>query len=188
MTTMLAGLAIFFAVHLLPVKQDLREKLTGSMGELVYKGLFAVISLIGFYFIVIGKAQAPFVSVWMPPEFFRHITMLLVLIAFLILPAAYIPSNIKVKLKHPMLLATKLWALGHLLANGDLASMLLFGSFLVYAVIDRISVKKRGLVPASVKQPIWRDVLVIVIGLATYLLIVMNHAKLFGVPVIAVAG
>lgn len=188
MTTMLAGLAIFFAVHLVPVKQDLRTKLTGAMGELVYKGVFALVSLVGFYLIVIGKAEAPFISVWTPPDFLRHITMLLVLLAFLILPAAYIPSNIKVKLKHPMLLAVKLWALGHLLANGDVASMLLFGSFLVYAIVDRVSVKKRGLAPASVKHPIWRDALVVIIGFGAYLLIVMKHAYLFGVPVIAMAG
>lgn len=188
MTTMLAGLAIFFAVHLIPVKQSLRASLTGSMGEWVYKGLFALISLVGFYFIVVGKAQAPFISVWTPPDFFRHITMLLVLIAFLILPAAYIPSNIKVKLKHPMLVAVKIWALGHLLANGDVASMVLFGSFLAYAVVDRISVKKRGLAPVAIKQPFWRDALVVLIGFVAYVVVAMKHAYLFGVPVMTVAG
>lgn len=188
MTTMLAGLAIFFAVHLIPVKQALRTKLMGSMGELVYKGLFALVSLVGFYFIVVGKAQAPFISVWTPPDFFRHITMLLVLLAFLILPAAYIPSNIKVKLKHPMLVAVKLWALGHLLANGDLASILLFGSFLAYSVVDRISVKKRGLAPVAAKHPFWRDALVVILGFVAYGLVAMKHAYLFGVPVIVVAG
>ena len=187
MSMLLAGLVIFFAVHLLPVKQSLRASLVGKLGVLPYKALFAIVSLIGFYFIVVGKAGAPFISIWTPPDFFRHITILLVLIAFLILPAAYIPSNIKNRLKNPMLIAVKIWALGHLLANGDLASMVLFGSFLAYAVVDMISVKKRALPPIG-KQPIWRDIVVVVIGLVAYLVIMMKHASLFGVPVITVAS
>ena len=188
MSTLLAGLVIFFAVHLVPVNRGLRNKLTGAMGELPYKGLFSLVSLLGFYLIVVGKAEATFVAVWTPPDFLRHLTMLLVLLAFVILPAAYIPSNIKNKLKNPMLIAVKLWALGHLLANGDLASLLLFGAFLAYAVVDMISVKKRGQVLSTTKQPIWKDALVVVLGLVAYLLIVKNHAYLFGVPVIAMAG
>ena len=188
MAILVLGLTIFLGFHLLPVQQTIRGNLVSKFGELPYKALFSVGSIAGFYLIVVGKAQAPFISVWMPPSFFKHITMLLVLLAFVILPAAYISSNIKRKLKNPMLIAVKLWALGHLLANGDVASLILFGSFLAYAVIDMISVKKRGQTITNDPQPIWKDALVVVIGLAAYMLVVMNHASLFGVPVIQVGG
>jgi uncharacterized membrane protein len=120
-----------------------------------------------------------------PPMWTRHITLALMLPAMIFLVAAQIPSRIRNAVRHPMLLAIKLWALGHLLANGDVASLLLFGSFLAYAVYDRISVKKRGaLGPLGAKQPgsIINDVLVVAIGVALYAALVFGgHAWLFGV-------
>jgi len=188
MALLVLGLSVFFAIHLLPMIVGLRSSLQEKMGALPYKAVFSLVSLAGFYLIILGKSQAPFVSLWVPPSFFKHITMLLVLFAFLLLPAAYIASNIRRKIKNPMLTAVKLWATGHLLANGDLASVLLFGAFLIYAIIDVISVKKRasGSAVELAKQPIWRDILVVVVGLVAYLVIMMNHAQLFGVPVISV--
>lgn len=184
MTTMIFGLAIFLGMHLLPTVPALRETLITKLGRLPYRGLFSLVSLFGFYLIVVGKADAPFVDIWTPPPFMRHITMLLVLLAFVSIVATYVPSNIKRVLKHPMLVAVKLWALGHLLANGDLASMILFGAFLAYAVFDRISVKKRGQNPQIEKKPFYMDALVVVIGLGLYAAVAMHHAQLFGVPVI----
>jgi len=185
MLMLIGGLVIFFAIHLIPTKPILRTRLINAVGELGYKALFAIVAIVGFYFIVMGKADAPFTHVWTPPEFLRHVTMLFVLIAFVLLPAAYIPSNIRTKLKHPMLIAVKSWALGHLLINGDLASMILFGSFLAYAVIAMVSLKKRGVLPTTGKQPIWKDATVVVVGLAAYAFVAAKHGYLFGVPVIA---
>jgi uncharacterized membrane protein len=184
MTIMILGLVIFLGIHLLPTRVVLRDSLQAKLGPLPYRGLFSIIALAGLYLIVVGKADAAFIAVWTPPPFFRHITMLLVLLAFIALVATYVPSNIKRILKHPMLVAVKLWALGHLLANGDVASIILFGSFLAYAVVDRISVKKRGQNPEIAKKPIYMDALVIVVGVVLYGVIAMNHMSLFGVPVI----
>lgn len=187
MALLVLGLSLFFVTHLLPNSVSLRARLIEKLGKPVYMVAFSLVSLLSIYLIVVGKAGAPFVSVWTPPAFFKHITMLLVLFAFMVFPAAYVPSNIKAKLKNPMLIALKLWALAHLLANGDLASMLLFGTFLAYAVVDMIGVKKRGQTIDQSRKPIWGDVVCIVVGVVAYGLIVMNHAALFGVPVITIA-
>jgi uncharacterized membrane protein len=184
MFLMLVGIVIFFAIHLVPTRVALRASLVERLGPLPYKALFSVFAALGLVLIVMGKGQAEFIAVWNPPVFMRHITMLLVLFAFILLAATYIPSNIKSKVKNPMLTATKLWATGHLLANGDLASIVLFGSFLVYSVIDVISVKKRGLTKPSKRYSYALDGLVVVVGVVAYGLVVMNHLALFGVPVV----
>ncbi|KZZ28565.1 hypothetical protein A3752_20950, partial [Oleiphilus sp. HI0081] len=137
-------LIIFIGIHLLPTLPELRQKYIDKLGELPYKGIFAVISIAGFALIIMGKADAPFISIWQPPQFLSHLTKLLMLPAFILLVAAYIPSNIKRRVRHPMLAGVKLWALGHLLINGDAASILLFGGFLAYAVIDMIRANKRS--------------------------------------------
>jgi uncharacterized membrane protein len=188
MSLMLLGLVIFFAIHLVPTRVDLRASLVQKFGLLPYKALFSLVALAGFVLIVIGKGQAEFIAVWTPPAFMRHITMLLVLFAFILLVATYVPSNIKAKVRNPMLTATKLWATGHLLANGDLASIVLFGSFLAYAIVDVISVKKRGVAVESKRHSYALDGLVVVIGVVAYGLVAMNHLALFGVPAIVSAA
>lgn len=188
MSLMLLGLVIFFAIHLVPTRVALRTSLVQKFGLLPYKALFSLVALAGFVLIVIGKGQAEFIAVWTPPAFMRHITMLLVLFAFILLVATYVPSNIKAKVRNPMLIATKLWATGHLLANGDLASIVLFGSFLAYAVVDVISVKKRGVAVEPKRYSYALDGLVVVIGVVAYGLVAMNHLALFGVPVIVSAA
>lgn len=185
MLVLIAGLVIFLGVHLLPTFPARRQALVSALGELPYKGLFSLVALAGLILIVYGKSQVAFVSIWEPPAFLRHITMLLVLLSFIVLPAAYIPSNIKLKLKHPMLVAIKLWALGHLLSNGDLASMILFGSFLAFAIYDRISVKRRALLPTIQRQPLYMDAIVVIVGAALFMAVAMHHYQLFGVPVFA---
>lgn len=183
MTLLILGLIGFFAIHSLPMFSAKRTTLIQGVGELPYKGIFAVLSLAAFVAIVMGKAQAPFVAIWNPPVQLAIVTKILMLPAFVLLVAVYIPSNIKNKVKHPMLAGVKLWALGHLMINGDLASLLLFGSFLVYAIVDIISVKKRQPAKAlPAKKPIYMDVLVILIGVAAYGGVAMHHQQLFGVP------
>ena len=191
MMALIVGLALFLGVHLLPTNPVLRDGLVARFGANTYKIGFSLISLIGLVVIVLGyyKMQHLYPGknpiLFEPPVWMRHITLALMLPAMIFLVAAQVPSRIRNAVRHPMLLAIKLWALGHLLANGDGASLLLFGSFLAYAVYDRISVKKRAaLGPLGAKQPesIMNDVIVVAVGVALYLaLLYGGHAWLFGV-------
>ena len=119
----------------------MRAKLAGSLGESGYKALFSLLSVAGFVLLVYGFAKAPVVQVWSPPDWTRWVAVVLMLPAFVFLVAAYVPGRIKATVKHPFLVAIKIWALAHLIANGDLASIILFGSFLAYAVFDRITLE-----------------------------------------------
>ena len=124
---------------------SLATALIGRLGEGGYKGLYAVVSIVGFVLIAYGFATyraGGYIQVWDPPTGLRHVALLLMWPAFIALVAAYSPGAIKRRLKHPMLVAVKIWALAHLLANGDLGSIILFGAFLAWAVYDRIAVKK----------------------------------------------
>lgn len=184
MSLLILGLAVFFAIHLIPAKPALRNALIDRIGLLPYKGVFALASIAGFIAIVHGKAGAPFVAVWNPPVQLAMVTKLLMLPAFILIVAAYIPSNIKRKIRHPMLAGVKCWALAHLCINGDLASLLLFGSFLAYGVIAMISANKRNKdwEPGPGK-PIYMDIIVVVVGLIAYVGVAMHHMQLFGVPI-----
>ncbi|MGE3708184.1 MAG: NnrU family protein [Hyphomicrobiaceae bacterium] len=192
MLLMIVGLAVFFAVHLLPTAPDLRQGLIDRFGEGPYKIVFSVLSLIGFVLIVVGFGKLQDMpgknpDIWYPPYWLRHATMLLMLIAFIMLAAAYIPSRIRTVLKHPMLAGIKTWALAHLLVNGDLGSIVLFGSFLVWAVYDRISVRKReALGPLGARVGGLRgDVAAVVVGVVLYAaMLSWGHAVLIGVPLL----
>ncbi len=190
MGLLLAGLAIFFLVHLIPVYQTFRHRLIAGMGEAQYKIAFALVSFGALYLIVRGYGEARLVApeLFTPPEWTRHLAMLLMLFAFIMLAAAYIPSRIRDKLKHPMLTAVKTWALAHLIANGDGASFLLFGGFLMWAVYDRISVKRRGAMGplGDAKGSLGGDIAVVVVGLAAYVaMLLWGHGALIGVPLIS---
>ena len=191
MTLLIVGLVLFLGIHLLPTVPDVRDGLRARLSEGAYKGVFSVISLIGFVVIILGyhKMQLHLGGknpvLWDPPVWTRHIALALMLPAMILIVAANVPSRIRTAVKHPMLLAIKLWALAHLLANGDLASLLLFGSFLAYAIYDRISVKRRGaLGPLGNKtsaNPI-NDVIVVGAGVALYAAMLMGaHQWLIGV-------
>lgn len=192
MILLIAGLAMFFAIHLLPTNRPLRAGMAGRFGEGAYKGIFSLIALAGFVLIVLGyaKMQGMLGSknpiLWDPPTWTRHVAFTLMLPAMILLVAAYVPSRIRAAMKHPMLIAIKLWALAHLLANGDVASIVLFGSFLAYAVFDRISLKRRGDTGAGgANAPVINDVLVVVAGLALYaLMLFWGHRVLIGVPLV----
>jgi uncharacterized membrane protein len=176
------GLVVFFGIHLLPAFPNVRQSYVDKLGELPYKGIFAFISLIGFALIVMGKADAPYIPIWEPPQFMAHLTKLLMLPAFVLVVAAYIPSNIKLKVRHPMLVGVKFWALGHLLSNGDAASILLFGSFLAYAVFDMIRANKRSEWCKPKSRPMYMTILVVALGAIAYAAVAMHHMQLFGVP------
>jgi len=184
MTLLIVGIIVFLGLHLLPTVPDLRAKFAGSLGETGYKALFSLLSVAGFVLLVYGFAKAPIVQVWSPPSWTRFVAIVLMLPAFIFLVAAYVPGRIKAKLKHPFLVAIKTWALAHLIANGDLASIILFGSFLAYAVFDRITLKRReatGLITVPATGPPRNDLISVVLGAVLYVVfLVWLHPLLIG--------
>lgn len=192
------GLIVFFAVHLVPTSPALRDGLIERFGAVGYRIAFSLVSLAGFVIIVMGYHKIQLhpgknLVLWESPAWMNHVTWALMLPALIFLVAAYIPSRIRTGLKHPMLVAIKTWAVAHLLVNGDLASLLLFGSFLAYAVFDRISLKSRpggGLGPLGEKQGgLFGDVLAVIIGAMLYAFMLHHgHTLLIGVPLIETAS
>jgi uncharacterized membrane protein len=187
MPLLIAGLVLFLGVHSVAIiAPTFRTRTIQRMGEGAWKGLYALISLAGFVLICYGfglARQAP-VVLYSPPTWLRHLALLVMLPVFPLLIAAYLPGRIKTAAKHPMLAAVKFWAFAHLLANGSLADVLLFGGFLAWAVVDRISVKRRATPQVLRTAPPgpWNDAIAVVLGLAVYaLLIGWAHVRLFGV-------
>ena len=158
MTVLIVGLALFFGIHSVSIVAPAwRDAQLAQRGEAAWKGLYSVVSGIGLALLIYGYGvarQTP-VVLFTPPPALRHVALLLLLPVFVLLLAVYLPGRIKTAAKHPMLLATKLWALAHLLVNGTLADVLLFGGFLAWAVADRISLKRRPArtVPALPARP-----------------------------------
>jgi uncharacterized membrane protein len=187
MPLLIAGLVLFLGVHSVAiVAPTFRTRTIQRMGEGAWKGLYALISLAGFVLICygFGLARQAAVVLYSPPTWLRHLALLVMLPVFPLLIAAYLPGRIKTAAKHPMLAAVKFWALAHLLANGSLADVLLFGGFLAWAVVDRISVKRRATPQVLRTAPPgpWNDAIAVVLGLAVYaLLIGWAHVRLFGV-------
>jgi uncharacterized membrane protein len=184
MTLLIVGIIVFLGIHTLPTIPGLRDRLISRFGENGYKAFFSLLSIAGFVLLVWGFARAPVIQVWTPPDWTRWVAIVLMLPAFIFLVAAYVPGEIKAKLKHPFLVAIKTWALAHLTANGDLASIVLFGSFLAYAVYDRITLKRRqptGLIGVPGTGGPRNDVIAIVLGVVLYVLfLVWLHPLLIG--------
>jgi uncharacterized membrane protein len=192
MVPLVMGLALFIGIHLLTTQTDLRQGLTQRMGLGPYKGLYSLLSFAGLALIILGyhKVQlAPGKNpvLWNTPIWGRHVTMLLMLPVFPLLASTYLPGRISAAVRHPMITAIKFWALAHLFVRGDVASLLLFGGLLGWAVYDRISLKHReaaGLI--SVRAgPARNDIIAIVAGLAIYgAFLKWGHALLIGVPLL----
>jgi uncharacterized membrane protein len=179
------GLAIFIGTHVFVSLRGEREKLIARMGEGAYKGAFSLVSILGVVLIVYGFRRTDFTPIWTPPDFLRHLTEALMWPAFVFFAAAYAPGNIKTALKHPMLAGVKLWAFAHLLSNGDLGGIVLFGSILGWAVYDRISLKRRT-DPGGPQIPVggWKnDAVAVVVGTLIYLAVGFVFHPLLGVPV-----
>ena len=190
MSVLIAGLVLFMLAHLIPTRPDLRARLLARIGAGPYRGLFSFISLLALIMIVWGYGRMQGLArgnpqLWDPPTWSKHLTMLLMVPALILLVAAYVPSRLRSATGHPMLIAIMLWAVGHLFANGDLASVLLFGSFLAYAVYDRVSVGQRH-APGPMgeaKGGLPGDVAALAGGLGLYaLLLFWGHEKLTGIP------
>lgn len=157
MVYLVLGLVIFLGVHSVRIVADgWRTHTVASIGANAWKGAYSLASVVGFALIVWGFGQARMqpMQLWSPPIGMRHLASLLTLVAFVLLAAAYVPGNgIKARVHHPMVLGVKVWALAHLLANGNLAHVLLFGSFLVWAVLDFSSSRRRDRAAGTAYPP-----------------------------------
>jgi uncharacterized membrane protein len=186
MLLLIAGLILFLGVHSVAiVDAGKRDQLASRLGELPWKAIYGLIALAGLYLIVQGysAARGDPILIYHAPTWLRHVTLLLMVPVFVLLLAAYLPGRIQRATKHPMLLAVKIWALAHLLANGTLADLLLFGGFLAWAVADRISLKRRTPLPApGAPAGRYNDWIALGGGLLLYVgfLFWLHHA-LFGV-------
>ena len=182
------GLVVFLGAHVFVTMRDHRAAVVARIGEWPYRGLFSLVSIIGIVLIGYGfaayRAAGP-IAVWYPPGWTRHIVVALMWPAGIMIAAAYIPGNIKRVLKHPMLVGVKTWAFAHLCANGDLGSIVLFGSVLAWAVYDRITLKRRkdaGAPPIPIGGT-KNDIIAIVVGTIIYLALgFVFHPVVIGVP------
>jgi uncharacterized membrane protein len=188
MLVLILGLFLFFGIHSTRfVASGWRTRTLAHLGEGGYKGVHSVVSAVGLVLIVWGfsLAQQQPVVLWTPPVWTRHAAALLVLVAFVLVTAAYVPGNrIKARIGHPMVAGVKIWALAHLLANGTLADVLLFGAFLLWAVACFASARRRDRAAGTTYPPgsTSGDVLTVGLGMGTYLAFgLWLHVWLFGV-------
>ena len=189
MSILMAGLVVFFAVHSVSIfNEPWRDRMVAKLGEWPWKGVYSLVAIFGFVLIAwgYGLARSDPVVLYAPPMWLRHGAILLLIPVFPLLLAAYLPGRIQAATRHPMLVATKLWAVAHLLANGMLADTLLFGAFLVWAVADRISMKRRTQRPVpGAPASKANDIIVVIGGLALYVAFALwLHTWLIGVPAI----
>ena len=188
MTILILGLVVFIGSHLFVTRRESRAALLARLGEGPYKGLFSLVSIVGVVLIGWGFARyraAGYIPVWDPPTWTRHVTVALVWPAMICVVAAYSPGAIKTTLKHPFLVGVKLWAFAHLVSNGDLGSIILFGAILAWAVFDRISLKHRA-DPGGPPIPVGgrrNDIIAVVGGTILYLALgFLFHPLVIGVP------
>jgi uncharacterized membrane protein len=173
---LMAGLVLFIGAHVFVTMRDQRAALIGRIGEWPYKGSLALVSVIGLILIGYGFGEyraTDWIDVWHPPRWTYYITQFLMWPASIFVVAAYIRGNIWRTLKHPMLVGVKTWAVAHLISNGDLGSILLFGSFLLWAGYDRMTLKHRAdagapTIPAGGHR---NDIIALVVGTVLYVVL-----------------
>ena len=182
MNLLILGIIIFFSIHLVPIL-PIKNILINRLGENKYKGLFSIIALVGLLIIIYGFSRADFYPIWDPLPYSKEIALALMPISMILLAAANIQTNIKKFIKHPMLIAILIWSFVHLIANGDLRSIILFGSFGLYALIDIFFSKKVLTTNIEAKYTLSKDIMVIIIGLVAYLIIVYYHQFIAGVTI-----
>lgn len=188
MLWLIVGLVVFLGVHSVRLfAADWRATQIERRGLLVWKGAYALLSLLGLVLIIWGYGQARLSPewLWVPPVWTRHLAALLNIPAFILLAATYVPgTHIKARVGHPMLLGVKFWALAHLIANGALADLLLFGGFLAWAVVLYITSRRRDRL-AGIRYPavgVSRDIIAIVVGLVGFVVFALVlHGPLIGV-------
>lgn len=187
MSTLIVGLILFLGVHSISiVNEPWRNHMAGRMGEMAWKGGYTILAFVGLLLIVHGYGSARYdpLVLYAPPVWLSPLAFLLLLPVFPLVLTAYLPGRIKAAVKHPMILAVKLWALAHLLSNGTLADVLLFGGFLVWAGAERISLKRRAPRPIpGAPESARNDIVAVIGGLVIYVVfIVWLHPLLIGVP------
>lgn len=190
MIAFFGGLLVFLGIHSVQIfVPEVRQRLVAGFGgeqkgEAIWKVAYSIIALLSLIWLVSGytAAKGALGLAWQPPFWMAHITILLMLPALILLVAAYIPSKIRALARHPMLLSVKIWALAHLLANGLGVHLVLFGAFLAWAVMDRISVKKRGGADPVAPHGWGGDVIAVLVGTGLWaVLLLWAHQWLFGV-------
>ena len=185
MNFLILGIVLFFAMHLVPVVPGLRGWLVTSMGEVSYKVVYALVSLAGIVLIVYGFSQASVEVVYVPPAWGRDVVFVVMALSFVLFAAADMKSNVKRFTRHPMLWGIVLWSGVHLSVNGNLAEVLLFGAFLIYAPIAMLSANIRGASLQQEKRPVKKDVMAIVGGIIVFAIFAKwLHPWLIGVAVI----
>jgi uncharacterized membrane protein len=189
MSLLVIGLVLFLGAHTFVTLRGPRAAVVGRIGEWPYKGLIGLVSLVGLILIGYGFARyraSGWIEVWSPPRWTYYVTQLLMWPASICVVAAYARGNIWRRLKHPFLVGVKTWAVAHLISNGDLGSIVLFGSFLAWAVYDRISLKRRT-DPGAPSIPVGgtrNDIIALVIGTLLYLALgLVFHPLVVGIPV-----
>jgi len=191
MSILIAGLILFLGMHSVRMAADgWRTARLATWGERGWKGLYTLVSLVGFALIIwgFGLARMQTIQLWSPPAWTKPVASVLVLIAFVLIAAAYVPGNrIRARLGHPMVAGVKTWALAHLLANGSLADVVLFGAFLAWAVLDFRSLRRRDREEGTKRGGgnVTGDALAVVAGLIAWLLFAYwLHGRLFGRPLL----
>ena len=185
---LILGLILFIGAHVFITLRAQRDALIRTIGPSAYKGLFALVAIAGVVLIGWGYGTyraSDWIAIWDPSSWTRHITVLLMWPATIAFVATYVPGDIKRVLKHPTLVAVKLWAVAHLISNGDLGSIILFGSLLAWAVYDRITLKHRT-DPGGPQIPVGgrrNDIIAIIVGTLVYLALgFLFHPLVIGVP------
>lgn len=192
MLVLILGLILFLGTHSLKVvAPGWRSQMVARLGENGWKGFYSVVSLIGFVLIVwgYGMARQDPIPLWYPPIWTRHIALLLNLIAFILFAAYLVPAGwMKARIGHPMVLSVKVWAFAHLIANGTLADVILFGAFLVWAIVDYASNRRRDRAAGTVRVagPARNDAIAIVVGVLIWAVILWRvHEWVIGVSPMA---
>jgi uncharacterized membrane protein len=187
MTILIAGLVLFLGIHTLTTLREPRAAIIGRLGEGPYKGLYSLAAAVGLILIVWGFGRYRgdgYMPVWDPPSWLHPVALILMWGSFVALVAANAPAGrIKGMLRHPMLVGVKAWALAHLLVNGDLGSLILFGALLAWAVYDRIAVKRRGDAGAPRSDFTAGDAIALGGGSAAFVAMFWLHPWLIGVPI-----
>lgn len=184
MTKLLLGVSLWSCTHLLPaIFPRLRQTLAGRLGENGYKGLFTVLMVLAIYLVISGwKATIP-TLVFLPPDWGRHLTALLVLFGFILFFAPYPPNNIRRWLRHPQLTGVALWGIGHLFANGEGRSVVLFGGLAAWAIAEIVLINRRdGAWTPPSPAPRRNDIALIVGAVVVYAVVAAAHQWLFGFP------
>jgi len=183
-TLLIIGAVVFFGTHLLPGIQPVRAGLVGRLGESRFRGIYIASSVIGMLALISGKTIAGYVEVWVPPLWSMRLAAPLMLVACMMFPAMAIPTNLRRVTRHPMLWGITCWSAAHCLANGDLASIILFGGFGCFALFEMWSLNARGAKKSVTRYPLRNDIFLVIAGVALYLALIGLHPYLFGVAVI----